>query len=127
MAGFGQPLQLVEMARPEPAPGQILIKLQASGVCHSDVHIWKGESRPDVAPDPFILGHEGVGLVAAIGPAVTGWAIGERAGAAWLHDTCGVCELCLVGTNPFVQVSARMAFMCQGPSLNMLWRRRILR
>ena len=101
MAGFDQPLQLVEVARPKPGPGQILIKLQASGVCHSDVHIWKGESRPDVPPDPFILGHEGVGVVAAVGPEVTDWAIGERAGAAWLHDTCGVCELCLGGHESF--------------------------
>ena len=85
MAGFGQPLRLVDVARPEPGPGQILIKLQASGVCHSDVHIWKCESRPDVPPAPFILGHESVGLVAGIGPGVTGWYLGERAGAAWLH------------------------------------------
>ena len=101
MAGFGQPLRLVDVARPVPGPGQILIKLQASGVCHSDVHIWKGESLPDVAPDPFILGHEGVGVVAAVGPGVVGWQVGERAGAAWIHDTCGVCELCLGGHESF--------------------------
>jgi alcohol dehydrogenase, propanol-preferring len=101
MAGFGQPLQVVDVARPVPGPGQILIKLQASGVCHSDVHIWKGESLPDVPPDPFILGHEGVGVVAEIGPGVTGWQFGERAGAAWIHDTCGVCDLCLGGHESF--------------------------
>ncbi len=101
MAGFGQPLQLIDVARPEPGPGQILIKLQASGVCHSDVHIWKGESQPEVPPDPFILGHEGVGVVAALGPGVAGWRLGDRAGAAWIHDTCGVCDLCLGGHESF--------------------------
>ena len=101
MAGFGQPLQVVDVARPVPGPGQILIKLQASGVCHSDVHIWKGESRPDVTLDPFILGHEGVGMVAEVGPGVTGWKVGERAGAAWIHDSCGVCEQCLGGHESF--------------------------
>lgn len=101
MAGFGQPLHLVDVALPKPGQGQILIKLQASGVCHSDVHIWKGESLPDVAPDPFILGHEGVGVVAGVGLGVRGWTIGERAGAAWLHDTCGVCELCVGGHESF--------------------------
>lgn len=101
LAGSRQPLRLVTVARPKPGPGQISIKLQASGVCHSDVHIWKGESLPDVPPDPFILGHEGVGIVAAIGPEVSGWRLGDRAGAAWIHDTCGLCDLCLGGQESF--------------------------
>lgn len=114
MAGFGQPLQVVDVPRPMAGRGQILIKLQASGVCHSDVHIWKGESLPDVAPDPFILGHEGVGVVAGIGPGVAGWKIGERAGAAWIHDTCGVCELCLGGHESFCAVQRAHGFHVPG-------------
>jgi len=101
MNGFGQPLRLVDLAVPSPGPGEILIRLEASGVCHSDVHIWKGETQAAIAPDPFILGHEGVGEVAAIGAGVEGWSLGERAGAAWLHDTCGVCDLCLAGEESF--------------------------
>ena len=80
---FGKPLRLVELPLPVPGPGEILIKLEASGVCHSDVHIWKGETRPSVAPDPFVLGHEGVGVVTALGAGVSSWLVGERAGAAW--------------------------------------------
>lgn len=114
MAGYGQPLQLIEVARPAPGPGQILIKLQASGVCHSDVHIWKGESLPDVPQDPFILGHEGIGLVDAIGPGVAGWKVGERAGAAWIHDTCGVCDLCLGGHESFCAAQRAHGFHVPG-------------
>jgi alcohol dehydrogenase, propanol-preferring len=114
MAGFGQPLLLVDVPRPKPAPGQILIKLQASGVCHSDVHIWKGESLPAVPPTPFILGHEGVGVVADIGPGVAGWSVGERAGAAWIHDTCGVCDLCLSGNESFCAAQRAHGFHVPG-------------
>ena len=104
--GFGQPLKLVNLQIPVPGPGQILIKLQASGVCHSDVHIWKGETRPATPPDPFILGHEGVGIVTALGQGVIDWKIGDRAGAAWLHDTCGICDLCC-GRNESFCAAAR--------------------
>ncbi len=93
--GYGQPLRLIRLPVPVPGPGELLIRLEASGVCHSDVHVWKGESVASPPPDPYILGHEGVGVVAGCGPGVTDWQVGDRAGAAWLHDTCGVCELCI--------------------------------
>ncbi len=99
--GYGQPLRLARLPVPKPGPGEILIRLEASGVCHSDVHVWQGESTASPPPDPYILGHEGVGVVAATGPGVTDWAIGERAGAAWIHDTCGACEPCLSGHESF--------------------------
>lgn len=101
MNGYGQPLRLVDLSIPAPGPDEILIRLQASGVCHSDVHVWMGDSVASPPPDPFILGHEGVGVVAALGEGVTDWTVGERAGAAWLHDTCGVCELCQSGNESF--------------------------
>ena len=99
--GYGQPLRLTRLPVPVPGRGEILIRLEASGVCHSDVHVWKGESIAAPVPDPYILGHEGVGVVAALGPGVTNWQLGERAGAAWLHDTCGVCDLCSSGNESF--------------------------
>lgn len=112
--GFGQALRLTSLPIPAPGPGEILVRLQASGVCHSDVHIWQGETRPSVAPDPFILGHEGVGLVAALGSDVTDWKIGDRAGAAWLHDTCGSCEMCLGGNESFCAASRAHGFDVAG-------------
>lgn len=112
--GFGQPLRLVDLPVPVPGPDEILIRLEASGVCHSDVHIWKGETRPATAPDPFILGHEGVGVVEALGPGVTDWQIGERAGAAWIHDTCGICDLCLSGNESFCAAQRAHGFNVAG-------------
>lgn len=112
--GFGKPLRLVDLPVPVPGPGEILIRLEASGVCHSDVHIWKGDTRPAVAPDPFVLGHEGVGRVAAVGEGVTGWHVGERAGAAWLHDTCGICDLCLAGQESFCAAQRAHGFNVPG-------------
>lgn len=103
MAGAGQPLRLTRLPRPEPGPGKILIRLETSGVCHTDVHIWQGHVQAAPPPDPFILGHEGVGEVVALGPGVDGWAVGERAGAAWIHDTCGQCAECRSGHESFCQ------------------------
>lgn len=97
----GQPLQIVDLPVPTPGKGEILIRLAASGVCHSDVHVWHGDTTASPPPDPYILGHEGVGHVAALGPEVEGWAVGDRAGAAWLHDTCGTCDLCRAGQESF--------------------------
>lgn len=112
--GFGQPLRLADLPIPQPGKGEILIRLEASGVCHSDVHIWKGDTRPATAPDPFILGHEGVGEVAALGEGVTGWRLGDRAGAAWLHDTCGVCDLCRAGQESFCAAQRAHGFNVPG-------------
>ncbi len=112
--GLGTPLRITRVQRPKPGTGEILIRLQASGVCHSDVHIWKGDMAPAVAPNPFILGHEGVGEVAAIGADVTGWAMGDRVGVAWLHDTCGHCAECLDGAEPFCQTQRAHGFDVPG-------------
>lgn len=114
MESHGQPLRVMRVARPEPGPGKILIRLETSGVCHTDVHIWKGDVPAEPAPDPFILGHEGVGEVVGLGEGVADWALGERAGAAWLHDTCGVCAECRGGAETFCQSSRAHGFQVPG-------------
>src|SRR5580698_111295 len=93
---FGAPLVIEELARPEPGPGEVLVKVMASGVCHTDVHAAAGDwaAKPAL---PFIPGHEGAGYIAALGPATHGLKEGERVGIAWLHDTCGACEYCVSG------------------------------
>jgi propanol-preferring alcohol dehydrogenase len=100
---YDAPLQQRKVPVPKPGPGQILVRLKACGVCHSDVHIWKGHVRPPSDPVPFILGHEGVGTVVATGPDVTGWEIGASAGVPWLHDTCCNCDECADGMESFCQ------------------------
>jgi len=112
--GFCQPLRIGQVARPVPGRGEILVRLEASGVCHSDVHIWKGGLRPPLNPSPFVLGHEGVGIVAAVGSDVSGWMIGDRAGVAWLHNTCGTCDECRAGEESFCQMQNASGFNVPG-------------
>jgi len=91
---FGEPLELRECEIPTPGPGQILVKTEACGVCHTDVHAAKGDwpMKPIL---PFIPGHEGIGVVVAIGPEVTAVKEGDRVGVPWLYSACGHCEHCL--------------------------------
>jgi propanol-preferring alcohol dehydrogenase len=91
---FGQPLVLKEVDIPIPGPGQILVKTEACGVCHTDLHAAKGD-WPVKPPLPFIPGHEGIGLVAAVGAGVTIVREGDRVGVPWLYSACGHCEYCL--------------------------------
>jgi alcohol dehydrogenase, propanol-preferring len=114
LKAYGKPLEIGMVARPEPASEQILIKLEASGVCHTDVHVWKGGLKPAANPSPFILGHEGVGRVVALGAGVSDWCIGDRAGAAWIHNTCGVCDECLAQEESFCQMHNAHGFNVPG-------------
>lgn len=93
---FGQPLQIEEVPIPEVTAGQVLVKVVASGVCHTDLHAADGD-WPVKPTLPFIPGHEGVGFVAALGKGVTGIKEGDRVGVPWLHTACGRCEHCITG------------------------------
>jgi len=94
--GFGKPLSLEEVPVPEPGPGEVLVKIVASGVCHTDLHAARGDWPVKPSP-PFIPGHEGAGFVAALGAGVKGLKEGDPVGIAWLHDACGCCEHCITG------------------------------
>jgi propanol-preferring alcohol dehydrogenase len=91
---FGKPLVFQEWDLPNPGPGQILVKAEACGVCHTDVHAWHGDwpLKPTL---PFIPGHEGIGRVVALGTGVTAVKQGDRVGVPWLYSACGHCEYCL--------------------------------
>ncbi len=93
---FGKPLVIEEVPVPEVPPGQVLVKVVASGVCHTDLHAADGDwpVKPSL---PFIPGHEGVGYVAAVGTGVTHVKEGDRVGVPWLHTACGHCEHCITG------------------------------
>ena len=94
--GFKQPLTIDEVPVPAPEPGQVLVKVVASGVCHTDLHAADGDWPVKPTP-PFIPGHEGVGHVAAAGAGVTTIKEGDAVGVPWLHSACGHCEYCLSG------------------------------
>lgn len=93
---FNQPLQIEEVDIPTPGPGQIVVKMQASGVCHTDLHAVEGDWPVKPSP-PFIPGHEGVGLVTAVGEGVKNVKEGDRVGVPWLYTACGHCTHCLGG------------------------------
>lgn len=93
---FGAPLRIEEVPVPAPGPGQILIKVAACGVCHTDLHAANGD-WPVKPRLPLIPGHEGVGHVVALGEAVRNVKEGDRVGVPWLHSACGHCKHCLGG------------------------------
>jgi D-arabinose 1-dehydrogenase-like Zn-dependent alcohol dehydrogenase len=91
----GGPFALVERAVPEPGPGTVRLKIEACGVCHSDLFVKEGY-WPRLTY-PRVPGHEAAGTVDAAGPGVEGWKKGDRAGVGWFGENCGVCESCRRG------------------------------
>jgi propanol-preferring alcohol dehydrogenase len=90
-----RPLRLVERARPEPGPGELLVAVEVCGVCRTDLHVAEGDlapKRPHVVP-----GHEVVGRVAGRGAGAGRFREGDRVGVAWLHRACGACRFCKRG------------------------------
>lgn len=93
---FGKPLVIEEVQVPRPGPGQILVKIAATGVCHTDLHAAEGDWPVKPNP-PFIPGHEGAGHVVAVGQGVIHVKEGDRVGVPWLYSACGHCVHCLGG------------------------------
>ena len=89
------PLQLSERALPAPSEDELLLRVAACGICRTDLHVVEGDLP--VRRSPVIPGHQIVGSVAALGSRVEGFDIGDRVGVAWLNQTCGRCEFCVVG------------------------------
>ena len=87
-----RPLELREVPVPEPGPGEVLLKISACGVCHTDLHIVEGDLP--LRKKPIVPGHEIVGRVEALGSGVEGISVRDRVGAAWLHRACGKCRFC---------------------------------
>ncbi len=93
---FGQPLDIREVEKPEARPGRVIVRIEASGVCHTDLHAAHGDWPVKPSP-PFIPGHEGVGIIAEVGAGVSGVKEGDRVGVPWLHSACGHCHHCVGG------------------------------
>ncbi len=96
---IGKPITIEDVATPAPAAGEVLIHVEACGVCHSDLHLADGDwdlLRP-ITKVPLILGHEVAGTVAALGEGVTELKVGDRVGVPWIYWTCGECEFCNEG------------------------------
>src|SRR5450432_1593949 len=121
---FNAPLKEVDVATPKPAGTQVLLKVKAAGVCHSDLHIWQGGydlghgRKPLSLKDrgvslPLTMGHETVGEVLAFGPEARGVAVGEvRLIYPWIG--CGKCEVCLAGEENMCLKPASIGVYCDG-------------
>jgi alcohol dehydrogenase, propanol-preferring len=96
---YKEPLIVEETEKPTPAADEVLIKVEACGVCHSDLHLAEGDwsQMNKIVKKPLILGHEVVGTVIEKGAEVNHLAVGDRVGCAWIHWACGACEICLEG------------------------------
>ena len=94
----GGDLRYTDIDVPKPKSNEILINVKYSGVCHTDLHAWKGDWPLAVKLDPYLVGgHEGAGVVVGIGSEVKGWEIGDYAGIKWLNGSCMNCEECELG------------------------------
>ncbi|KAI0261756.1 chaperonin 10-like protein [Gloeopeniophorella convolvens] len=119
LTSFKEPLQIVT-SYPVPPPetleqGQCLLRMEATGVCHSDVYITKGDLP--TAPLPFVPGHEGIGTVVALAPGtqpVEGVDVGSRVGVKWIVYACGSCELCRTGFDPLCSKKKIPGLMVNG-------------
>jgi alcohol dehydrogenase, propanol-preferring len=110
---FGSPLSIEDVAVPVPGPNEVLVKVIACGVCHTDLHAADGDWPVKPAP-PFIPGHEVAGVVAALGSGVTGLREGDPVGVAWLHDACLSCEYCETGWETLCEHQHNTGYSCDG-------------
>ena len=110
---FRKPLVIEEVAVPEPGPGQIQVKIEASGVCHTDLHAAEGDWPVKPKP-PFIPGHEGVGFVSGVGSGVKHVKEGDRVGVPWLYTACGHCEHCLGGWETLCEAQQNTGYSVNG-------------
>jgi propanol-preferring alcohol dehydrogenase len=110
---FGKPLAIEEVEVPRPGAGEVLVRIRASGVCHTDLHAAEGDWPVKPKP-PFIPGHEGVGHVVAVGAGVRHVKEGDRVGIPWLHTACGHCEHCLGGWETLCEQQQNTGYSVNG-------------
>src|SRR5262245_40020698 len=96
VTAFDRPLEIMEREVPSPGEGEVVVRLETSGLCHTDIHAAHGDWPVKPSP-PFVPGHEGVGIVTAVGAGVTRPQVGDRVAIPWLGWACGECEWCIKG------------------------------
>ena len=111
--GFGEPLKIEEVPTPEPGEGEIVVKIETSGLCHTDIHAAHGD-WPVKPKLPLIPGHEGVGIVQSVGRGVTEVQEGERVAIPWLGYACGACEYCASGWETLCEKQLNTGYLLDG-------------
>ena len=110
---FGGPLTVEQVAPRALEPGQVRVKVEASGLCHTDIHAAHGDWPVKPSP-PFVPGHEGVGIVDELGPGVTEVAVGDRVAMPWLGYACGTCDYCVSGWETLCLEQKNMGYSIDG-------------
>ena len=110
---FHDPLTVEEVGQRELEPGQVRVKVEASGLCHTDIHAAHGDWPVKPSP-PFVPGHEGVGIVTELGPGVTEVAVGDRVAMPWLGYACGTCDYCVSGWETLCLEQKNMGYSIDG-------------
>lgn len=113
VTAFDQPLEIRDLPVPSPGPDQVLVRIEASGLCHTDIHAAQGDWPVKPKP-PFIPGHEGVGVIEALGPDTTNWSVGDRVAIPWLGYACGRCEYCVTGRETLCTAQRNTGYSIDG-------------
>lgn len=110
---LGAKLEVRNVPVPEPGPGQVLVRMEASGLCHTDIHAADGD-WPVKPAAPFTPGHEGVGVVVRTGPGASLHAVGDRVAIAWLGSACGHCSYCVSGWETLCESQENSGYSVDG-------------
>lgn len=113
VTSFEQPLEVREVPLPAVGRGQVLVRVEASGICHTDIHAARGDWPVKPQP-PFIPGHEGVGVVEAVGGGVEATRLGQRVTIPWLGAACGTCEHCVSGWETLCESQTNTGYSVDG-------------
>lgn len=110
---LGAPLEIRDLPLPTPGPGQILVRIEVSGICHTDIHAARGD-WPVKPTAPFIPGHEGVGIIERLGEGVSAHQIGDRVALPWLGYACGSCCYCVSGWETLCEAQQNTGYSIDG-------------
>jgi propanol-preferring alcohol dehydrogenase len=110
---LGAPLEIRDLPIPTPGPGQVLVRMQTSGVCHTDIHAAHGDWPVKPTP-PFTPGHEGIGVVEQVGPGTALRQVGDRVAIAWLGSACGRCPYCISGRETLCEAQSNSGYSIDG-------------
>ncbi len=113
VSSFSAPLEIVERDIPVPTAGQVLVRLETCGLCHTDIHAAGGD-WPVQPSLPFVPGHEGIGIVEGLGDGVTARRLGERVAIAWLGSACGSCRYCVDGRETLCESQQNSGYSVDG-------------
>jgi propanol-preferring alcohol dehydrogenase len=113
VTAFSEALEILERDIPEPGNGQVLVRLEACGLCHTDIHAAHGD-WPVKPTLPFVPGHEGIGIIEKLGAGVTNRTVGERVSIAWLGSACGECRYCVDGRETLCESQQNSGYSIDG-------------